>query len=201
MKRIIAGQLQKVRAEVGGSSPWVYLVLVQRILQLAANWLAARWQLWSMDSLGQLVLAKGRMQIQQLGHATMGTRVRVWSIITPTQLYVAPKAELTIGDGCFLNGCLIAAHERITIGNNAYIAPSAQLADSHAFGMSNAAQHTAPIELGDDTWIATRAIILPGVRIGKGAVVGVGALVTEDVPPYALVAGVPAKIIRYIETT
>lgn len=54
-----------------------------------------------------------------------------------------------------------------------------------------------PVEICDDVWIGARAIILPGATIGKGAVVGAGAVVTKDVQPYAVVAGVPAKVIKY----
>ena len=53
------------------------------------------------------------------------------------------------------------------------------------------------INIGNDVWIGTRALIMGGVTIGDGAVVGAGAIVTKDVPPYAIVGGVPAKIIRY----
>lgn len=49
----------------------------------------------------------------------------------------------------------------------------------------------------DDVWLGCRVLILPGVRIGTGAVIGAGAVVTKDVPPYAIVGGVPAKVIRY----
>lgn len=51
--------------------------------------------------------------------------------------------------------------------------------------------------IGNDVWIGTRAIILDGVSIGDGAIIGAGAVVTKDVPPYAIVGGVPAKIIKY----
>lgn len=51
--------------------------------------------------------------------------------------------------------------------------------------------------IGNDVWIGTAARLLNGVTIGDGAIVGAGSLVTKDVPPYAIVAGVPAKIIRY----
>lgn len=53
------------------------------------------------------------------------------------------------------------------------------------------------INIGNDVWIGSRAMILGGVTIGDGAVVGAGALVTKDVPPYAIVGGIPARIIRY----
>ena len=53
------------------------------------------------------------------------------------------------------------------------------------------------VTIGHDVWIGQRAIVMGGVRIGNGAVVGAGAVVTKDVPPYAIVGGVPARIIRY----
>lgn len=53
------------------------------------------------------------------------------------------------------------------------------------------------INIGNDVWIGQRAIIMGGINIGNGAVVGAGAVVTHDVPAYSIVAGVPAKIIRY----
>ena len=52
-----------------------------------------------------------------------------------------------------------------------------------------------PVEIGDDCWICGRVTILPGVHVGNGAVIAAGAVVTKDVPPYAVVGGVPAKII------
>lgn len=51
--------------------------------------------------------------------------------------------------------------------------------------------------IGNDVWIGSYSIILRGIKIGDGAVIGAGSVVTKDVPPYAIVAGVPAKIIRY----
>ena len=57
---------------------------------------------------------------------------------------------------------------------------------------------TAPVTIGDDIWIGANAVILPGVTIGNHSVVAAGAVVTKDVPPHSLVAGVPAKIIKEI---
>ena len=50
---------------------------------------------------------------------------------------------------------------------------------------------------GDDVWIGTRVIILPGVTIGKGVIIGAGAIVTKDIPEYAIAVGNPARVIKY----
>lgn len=55
----------------------------------------------------------------------------------------------------------------------------------------------APVEIGDDVWIAAGVTILPGVRVGRGAVLAAGTVVTRDVPKYAIVGGAPAKVLRY----
>jgi acetyltransferase-like isoleucine patch superfamily enzyme len=54
-----------------------------------------------------------------------------------------------------------------------------------------------PTTIGSDAWIGANAVVLSGVKIGEGAIVAAGAVVTDDVPPYAIVGGVPAKLIRY----
>jgi acetyltransferase-like isoleucine patch superfamily enzyme len=53
------------------------------------------------------------------------------------------------------------------------------------------------ISIGNDVWIGTKAIILRGVKVGNGAIIGAGAVVTKDVPSYSIVAGVPAKVLKY----
>lgn len=53
-----------------------------------------------------------------------------------------------------------------------------------------------PVTIGNDVWIGSRVIILPGVTIGDGCIIGAGAVVTKDVPPYSVVGGVPGRIIR-----
>ena len=53
-----------------------------------------------------------------------------------------------------------------------------------------------PVKIGDDVWIGRRVIILPGVTIGDGCIIGAGAVITKDIPPYSVVVGVPAKVVR-----
>lgn len=67
----------------------------------------------------------------------------------------------------------------------------------HSWVETSAVNPFKRVTIGNDVWIGQRAMIMGGVKIGNGAVVGAGAIVTKDVPPYAIVGGVPAKIIRY----
>lgn len=92
----------------------------------------------------------------------------------------------------------------VTIGNNVNLAQGITVtALNHNFSDSQKrideqGVSTNPVTIGDDIWIGANAVILPGVSIGNHSVVAAGAVVTKDVPPHSLVAGVPAKIIRQI---
>jgi hypothetical protein len=127
-------------------------------------------------------------------------------------------AESTLGDYSYVMNdgniiyseigkfCSIAAFARINPGNHAldrpalhhftYRSRSYQLAvdDDDAFFEWRRAHKVA---IGHDVWIGHGAVVLPGVTIGTGAAIGAGAVVSKDVPPFAIVAGVPAKVIRF----
>ena len=105
-------------------------------------------------------------------------------------------AVISIGDGSFVNHrSEIIAHERVTIGRDCLLAWDVQVLDSDSHRVDGA-PHTAPVAIGDRVWIGCRATVLKGVRIGDGAVVAAGAVVTQDVPARALVAGNPARVVR-----
>jgi len=111
------------------------------------------------------------------------------------------QAEVSIGHRTTIGyQTYIFASKKITIGNDCLIAPFVYLVDSdHGIERSKPinqqANLIAPIVIEDDVWIATGAKILKGVTIHQGAVVAAGAIVKEDVPSYAIVGGMPAKII------
>ncbi len=96
-----------------------------------------------------------------------------------------------VGQNAFLDG-----RDRLKIGQNVDIASDVMIYNSeHDINSDFFEAVNAPVVIGDYVFIGPRAIILPGVNIGKGAVVAAGAVVTKDVPEYAIVGGVPAKII------
>lgn len=96
-----------------------------------------------------------------------------------------------IGQNIFLDG-----RDKITIGNHVDIASEVMIYNSqHDMNAEDFQAVNEPVEIGDYVFIGPRAIILPGVKVGKGAIVAAGAVVTKDVPEYTLVGGVPAKVI------
>ena len=103
--------------------------------------------------------------------------------------------NLTIGDQTSLGQCEIALHDTVTIGRCVVINDGAVLLTaSHSLSDPQWRHKKGPITVGDYAWIATNAIILPGISIGRGAVVGAGAVVRRDVPEYAVVTGNPATV-------
>jgi len=107
-----------------------------------------------------------------------------------------PK-RICIGTGSAIGGrCLLDGRSGLRIGNSVNLSGEVWLLtlehdpNSPDFGVRG-----GPVVINDYVWVGGKAIILPGVTVGRGAVVGCGAVVTKDVPEYAIVAGVPAKII------
>lgn len=90
----------------------------------------------------------------------------------------------------------------VTIGDEVFIGPKVNLITiNHDPDPENrSATYGRPIVIEDKAWIGINSTILPGVRIGYGAIVGAGSVVTKDVPPMTVVAGNPAKFIKKIET-
>lgn len=104
-------------------------------------------------------------------------------------------SNLTIGDEAALGRCEIALHDRVSIGHRAVLNDGVLiLTASHSLSDPEWQQKMSKIIIGDYVWIASNAIILPGVTIGRGAVVGAGAVVREDVPDYGVVIGNPAQL-------
>ena len=111
-------------------------------------------------------------------------------------------SSLEIGNNSGI-GIASRIYGKVCIGNNVLMGPEVIILTSgHNYENMNVliqeqgSLKEKPVIIGDDVWIGARAIILPGVEIGNGAVIGAGAVVTKNVPPYSVVGGVPAKIIK-----
>jgi len=104
------------------------------------------------------------------------------------------KQNLIIGAHSFLGRVELALHDQIRIGNNVCINDGVKLlSGSHNINDPYWELIKKPIFIDDYVWIATNAIILPGVSIGKGAVIAAGAVVSKDVEPFTIMVGNPAK--------
>jgi maltose O-acetyltransferase len=122
------------------------------------------------------------------------------SLVTRQHVILRHTRNISIGDHVMLNrGATVTAHTPIEIGNDCLIGPGAVLHNGdHRFDQVDVPIRrqgfsSAPIVLEDDVWIGANAIVLSGVRVGRGSVVAGGSVVTRDVPPYTIVAGIPAK--------
>ena len=108
------------------------------------------------------------------------------------------RGNLTIANHSVIDrGCVLDARGEITLGNNVNLAPEVMvLTASHDPDDESFAGIEKPVVVEDYAWIATRSLILPGVTIGRGAIVGAGSVVTKNVEPGTIVAGNPARLIR-----
>lgn len=112
--------------------------------------------------------------------------------------------DLSIGEKVGINkGCFFSSHGGISIGNNVGIAHDCAFhTNSHNFHdveipIGQQGSNFKPIVIEDDVWIGCHTVVLQGIRIGKGSIIGANSVVNKDVPRYAVVAGLPIKIIKY----
>ena len=118
--------------------------------------------------------------------STIHTKTRFYN---PRNIIIGE--DTIVGEGAVLDG-----RARLIIGSHVDIASEVMIYNSqHDIEDENFSAVDKPVVIEDYVFVGPRSIILPGVKIGKGAVVGAGAVVTKDVPPFAIVGGVPAKII------
>lgn len=123
--------------------------------------------------------------------------------ISPNAVFSNPEriaigARISLGSRCHLWAG--PARGRIVIGDDVLFGPEVMVtAAGYRFDdggpVTKQAMDEDDVHIGDDVWLGTRAIVLPGARIGAGAIIGAGALVRGEVPPYAIAVGVPARVV------
>lgn len=126
----------------------------------------------------------------------------LWNVKVASYSYIAPRAEIgktTIGKFCsigFRLQCQVGDHPTHFISTSPVFYSTLKQCGK-TFADSNFFDERRGIEIGNDVWIGSRVFIRDGIKIGNGAIIAAGAVVVENVPDYAIIAGVPAKIIRY----
>lgn len=160
-----------------------------------------------LDLKGKLELNSGfsqdpyRSTLLRMGHnsrleVTGGT----FKILYSGDIAIFSNAVLTVGNSYINSNCRIRCGSRITIGDDCAIAYDVKIIDSDfhvlMYDGKEGSRHGSGIEIGNHVWIGAGATILKDLRIGDGAVIAAGAVVTKDVPPRALVAGCPAVVVK-----
>lgn len=161
--------------------------------RLRATWLRLRGA-----TIGAKTSIGARLVVREARSLHLGSRVEIEHDVF---LKLEADARLDAGDFTFIGrGAEIDVAQSVTIGAHTLIAPRAFITDhthnsARAQRLDEQGNRVAAVTIGSDAWIGAGAIVLAGVTIGDGAIVGAGAVVTHDVAPYAIVAGVPARVI------
>jgi lipopolysaccharide O-acetyltransferase len=117
---------------------------------------------------------------------------------------IGEDVALSLGDGTSLaGGCVLSAAASVTVGRSVLLARNVYVSDhSHAFEdvtrpvIAQGITRVAAVEIADGAWLGENVVVCPGVRIGRGAVVGANSVVLDDVPDHAVAVGAPARVVR-----
>ena len=167
-------------------------VRIEKYLNFNRQWDGQR--MLRNKMVGSLYLAKG---------ATL--EVEAFDVYAGSRINVNADAKLSLGSGYMNHDCVIDCFSSITIGHGVVIFERVVIRDSDNHAIistengelkSDEKPEAAPIVIQDHVWLGMNVIVLKGVTIGEGAIVAAGSVVTKDVPPHCLVAGVPAKVVK-----
>lgn len=161
----------------------------------------ARWRLRRATSVGERTRLRGRPVVVARGDLVIGERVQLVSTVATLELVAEAGGRLEIGDRTLVNfGSSLVALDRVTIGERCLIGPHCMIMDTafHDIGPDHRLDPPAaePVTIGNNVWLGARVVVLPGVSIGENSVIGIGSIVTSDIPANSVAVGVPAKVIR-----
>lgn len=165
--------------------------------------LSAKWHLRRADLRGKKIRLWGNLATEIEGQLIVHDRVRLSSRITPIELAVHQGGKLEIGENTYINyGTSISSYKSVIVGTDCNIGTYVNITDNNFHRIEperrSELPESLPVVIGNNVWLGTRVIVLPGVKIGEGSVIGAGSVVTKDIPPRVIAGGVPAKVIRTI---
>lgn len=132
----------------------------------------------------------------------VGVQLGSYAVLGSTILDVGPRGKVTIGEHAIITDAYIICDHEVEIGPYALVSWNVVLMDAYrrpVWQAGPAGEGMPPargIRLGRNCWVGFEVCVLPGVTIGEGSIVGARSVVREDVPPYTIVAGNPARVIR-----
>ena len=133
--------------------------------------------------------------MKELFHNQIGEN----SVVNNQLTVVLPK-NVTIGSGVtVMNGALMMAAGGITIEDNVMIAANVQLISNNHDPYDRQILTCKPVLIKYGAWVGAGATILPGVTVGKYAIIGANSVVNKDIPDYAVAVGSPAKVVKYLD--
>lgn len=162
---------------------------------------------WRLHTLGPRSILDRCLQVNNGKAVSIGSRVTIGPLFVFGDLNIAaPNPKIVIGDGCtIVSRFQCNAAESVVIGRNVLIASNVLITDSdHVVEPGgvpvtrNRKLVTRPIRIGDNCWIGQNVVIVKGVTIGAESIIGANSVVTKDVPPRAVAAGNPARVIKYL---
>ncbi len=189
--------------------PYSYVFLLNRFLGrlLYTGWVCREFNSFGSNSYIMPFLS----ELKGANYISIGERSVIRPRVTLTaydtykgQLF---HPEITIGNNCSIGeGSHITAINSIKFGNNVRLGKNILITDNSHGESVRELLNTAPnfrplyskgpVVIDDNVWIGEKSSIMPGVHIGKGVIVAANSVVTKDVPPYCVVAGVPAKVVK-----
>ena len=171
------------------SDPLLRSIKLRRLAWLIVWSLSAKWMPYFVGRRWRVFLLS-LFGMKHKGHIGVYPTCKVWApwnvemgswVAIDDEVNLYSAAKITIGT-------------KVAISREAFICTA-----SHDITKPNRPLITAPITICDGVWIGARAIVLPGVTIGEGSVVAARSVVTKDVPPYSLVAGNPARVVKSLK--
>ena len=169
------------------------------------GYVKGRFARWGKGS----VIAYRAMNLKSASHISVGCNVQIskGAQLTAWPSDTSKDIMIEIGDNCMLReGCHVTAANKITIGKNLLTGTNVLITDNSHGTSSREQLETSPllrqihskgeVSIGDNVWLGNNVCVMPSVTIGDGAIIGANSVVTQDIPAYAIAAGVPARVVR-----